>query len=564
MLSRLVAGLVDAWLIEGDAAITEITLDLDEVRPGVLFIARRQWWGDTHLQLEAAVARGAAALVVSRADAVQPHWALPVVLIEAEDPALAHLSARFYGHPTRDLRVIGVTGTNGKTSTVLLVEHLLRAQGERPARMGTTGYAFGGQHVAASNTTPDALVIQRFAHDALARGATALVLEVSSHALSIGRVAAVAFDAAGFTMLGRDHLDFHGDLPAYRAAKARLFTEGLAEGRRWGKATRAVAWVDDANGAMVLAVAEGQRVGVGRRAGRLLVRDEHPDGLRGERFSLDGTPAWLPWVGAHNVQNAAVAVALVARDAAEHAAACAALADAPPPPGRLEPVGDRVWVDYAHTPDAVRRVIAEVRVRTRAPINVVLGCGGDRDRGKRPLMAAAACDADGVWLTADNPRSEPAAQILAEMRPGLSKPAHEVPHRLTALAEALAAPGVTLVLGKGHEAVQVVGAHTWAFDDRVEARRILRAQAERVPLAEAPFAWGWANPDPRTVLRYAMAREQGVQVAISPQSARWLDLPPAEAALRATPWHDGVVLPAGWIDALHQPPQRLPALRPRR
>jgi len=229
--------------------IEEVTLDPREVsaaRP-TLMVARSMWYRDTHAELGEALARGAAALLVSRAPppetlAAAAAAGVPVALCEREDPTLGLLCARFYGHPTRALKVYGVTGTNGKTSTVSFLAELLEAAGERVAVMGTVEYRFGDLRMSAPNTTPDALVIQRFARDALRLGATALALEVSSHALALGRVAGVSFDAVGFTHLGRDHLDFHGDEESYREAKGLLFGRCLEESIAAGKRPAAVAF----------------------------------------------------------------------------------------------------------------------------------------------------------------------------------------------------------------------------------------------------------------------------------------------------------------------------------
>ncbi len=568
--------------------IDEITLDLNEVRPGVLFIARRAWWGDTHGQLAAAARRGASALVVSRAEAAPAGVTVPVACVAADDPFLGHLAARFYGHPTRSLEVVGVTGTNGKTSTTWIVAALWAALGRRPARMGTLGYAACGQHLAASNTTPDALVIQRFARDALDLGADCLVLEVSSHALALGRIAGVAFDAVGFTQLGRDHLDFHKSLASYEAAKARLFDDALRDSLAAGKAPRAAAWLPDPASARMLArVPPGAlRVGVGTApppAGTpcdaaLWVSAQAPQGLAGTDLvlqaaglGLDGADiaARVALPGDHDVANAALALALVARDLPTLRRGAQALASLPPVPGRMEQAAPDVWVDYAHTPDAVARIIAAVRARApAAPLTVVLGCGGDRDRGKRPLMARAAEAADAVWLTADNPRSEAIDDILAELVAGCTRPAHVVPDRATAIAQAMAQPGIVLLLGKGHEQTQQVGPTAWRFDDREVARRIATARRAGVAPAQALIAWGLADgAPPLTVLTAARTAPGGLWVLTGPPDTaaltarfadRWLACALAEVPTRLAAHHRALVLtdaaPGVPIDGQGVPP----------
>ena len=254
---------------ELDPSIVEVTLDLAEVRSGVLFIARRLWYTDTHEQLSEVINRGATAIVVSRSE-IDDHVLradIPIIWVECEDPTLGLICDRFYESPTAQLKVYGVTGTNGKTSAVSYLADFLSAIGERVAVMGTVEYRFEDRILTAANTTPDALVIQRFARQALDLGATALALEVSSHALSLDRVAGVQFDAVGFTSFSRDHLDFHGSLESYRDAKGRLFKDYLQQSIAAGKSPIAVAH-DDVDGLEML-----------RRV---------PDGVRTVRCRIDG------------------------------------------------------------------------------------------------------------------------------------------------------------------------------------------------------------------------------------------------------------------------------------
>lgn len=556
---ELVAGLVDA--VSGDAEVDHATLDVTEVRPGTLFCARRAWWGDTHAQLAEAAARGASALLVSRREGLPP--GLPYAVAEAEDPALGRVCDRLLGAPTLGLRVYGVTGTNGKTSVACLLTHVLATLGERPALMGTLGYRFEDTEIEASNTTPDALVIQRFASDAKARGATALVLEVSSHALALQRTAGVAFDSVGFTNLTRDHLDFHGTVEAYTAAKRRLFDEALREAAGRGKAPGAAACVDDPVGPAMLAAAPGPTLAVAAEGapapGRWVVRASGPPTLDGTTAVL-ATPhgearVRLPLIGPYNLKNAALAVAMTApTHPGRHAEAWAALADFPGVPGRLERAAPDVFVDYAHTPDAVSRALAAVRACTDRPLTVVLGCGGDRDPGKRPLMAAAAAaGADHVVLTADNPRSEHPEAILDAMAAGLppGADAERIPRRDYAIAAALARDGVTVIAGKGHEAYQEVAGRRFRFDDRAEARRLARARAESVAPDDAPLAWSEADP-----VAAARARRDGLWVIRAPE-ALWRA---ARAALTAllgeiatdpatlAPRHRALLVPEGPAD----------------
>jgi UDP-N-acetylmuramyl-tripeptide synthetase len=251
-LSRLLAGLPVRWLRLGEADVCSLTVDDREVTPGALYVAQRGYYGDGHHRIAAALERGAAALVVSDPAHVPQDGSVPIACIEGSSPLLGQLSARFYGDPTASLCVYGVTGTNGKTSVAYLLEHMLRALGERPALMGTIEYRFEGATHRACNTTPDALFVQRFAKRALDAGATSLVLEVSSHALALGRTQGVLFDSVGFTNLSHEHLDFHRTMDEYRQSKLRLFTEYLERALRAGKTPWAAACIDDPVGRIIV------------------------------------------------------------------------------------------------------------------------------------------------------------------------------------------------------------------------------------------------------------------------------------------------------------------------
>ena len=501
-LSELVSGIADEVGGSGDPEIVHFTIDVEEVRPGTLFAARRNWYGDTHTRLEEAIARGAAAVVVSTLPGTP--LSVPVVLTRNEDPALGHLSRRFYGAPTAGLKVFGVTGTNGKTTVTWMLTHILRRLGMRPALMGTLGYRYGDRTIPASNTTPDALVIHRFAADAAARGADALVLEVSSHALAIGRVAGVCFDSVGFTNLSHDHLDFHGDESAYFAAKRRLLTDVQTASRAFGKRPRGVVCVDDPAGCRLLTEV-GDAIAVATQTSPVdaswTVAEIGRGGLTGMDAALH-TPEGryrvkLPLVGAFNLANAGVAAAMAAvvhPDA--QAEIWAALTDFPGVPGRMEQVVPGVFVDYAHTPAAVARAAATLRQRTDLPLTIVVGCGGARDRAKRPRMAQRAAEAaDALIVTSDNPRDEAPGTILDEMVGGLSGPFVRQEDRARAIWDAVSREGVRLIAGKGHERYQEIAGRRFHFDDREEVRRAGRAIAEGVSPGEAPLWWGWAAVD---------------------------------------------------------------------
>jgi UDP-N-acetylmuramoyl-L-alanyl-D-glutamate--2,6-diaminopimelate ligase len=574
-LRALVEGIADD-VIGRDADVDAMTLDINAVREGTLFCARRAWWGDTHAQLGRAVSQGAAALLVSRPDAIPPSCPVPVVVSHAEDPALGLIAARLYDDPTRRLKVYGVTGTNGKTTTTWMLRHILASRGERPAIMGTLGYDFEDAHVPASNTTPDALVIQRFAADARARGATALVLEVSSHALAIGRVAGVLFDSVGFTQLGRDHLDFHKDQAKYVAAKARLFGEHLRRAIAAEKSVGASAVIDDVHGAYMLDCAPGAALRRGLTVGskradrqRWAVSLDRALGLEGNSIRLhthEGSAAVdLPLLGDFNQANAGLAATMVETTHPEDwSGAWASLADFGGVPGRLERVGARVFVDYAHTPDALIRVTECLRTAGADPLTVVVGCGGDRDPGKRPLMAQAAqAGADRVVLTSDNPRSEDPLAILDAM----GTEAEREVDRSRAIQRALAEPGIVLVAGKGHERTQTEAGRRYHFDDRDEARRLQRALAEGVAPDAAPLSWAWPElEDVDRLLLEARARRGGLllvrarpgqrgelESALTDQlGEHWLGGTSPEVYAQLAPHHRVLLLSGAWpgVEAL--------------
>lgn len=512
-LRRLLSGL-GATYHGPDLAIGEVVMDEREACPGALFVARRGYYGDSHDRIGAALDRGAAAVVVE--DAARAPTGVPTVFAPRSPDFLGRLADRFYGSPTAGLTVYGVTGTNGKTSVAFLLEHLLEACGDRVALLSTVAYRVGGRSRPAVNTTPDALYVHRFARQAVRAGATALVLEVSSHALDLGRVAGVRFDAVGFTNLSREHLDHHGSMAAYRAAKRTLFGEVLIEALGVGKAPTAVACLDDGEGqAMLAATPEGTTClgvgssGLGGGVALAVAPASLPSAgigrspVRVLRAGEQALPAELPLVGAHNRANAAVALgmcALTRPDALP--TALDALAIFPGVPGRLEAAADPCWagrrvlVDYAHTPDALARATAAVTELGEGAPTVLVGCGGDRDPGKRGAMARIAEAGGGrAILTSDNPRGEDPGDILSAMQAGLAHAASAevIPSRQRAIALALADGAATpvLIAGKGHEPYQERAGVRHHLDDCEEARRCLLARRAGVPAQAAPLLCGW-------------------------------------------------------------------------
>jgi UDP-N-acetylmuramoyl-L-alanyl-D-glutamate--2,6-diaminopimelate ligase len=494
-LRELLAPLDGGTIVGDDVDVTGVTADSREVRRGDLFFALAGHRDDGLRHLDEAIARGARALVV---DARAGAAAANVTIVRAADPRrlLGPVASRLAGDPSADVTLVGVTGTNGKTTTTYLLEAIWRAAGHRPGVLGTIAYRFGGASRPAPLTTPEAHTLQTLLAEMRAAGTTHVAMEASSHALAQDRVAGCRFDVAVFTNLTRDHLDFHGDFARYAAAKDRLFLELLpASGKR---DPVAVVNVDDPHGERLAAVLRTRLVTVGHSPGadvRPLAVDLTLAGMRG---TLEVAGARLPFacrlVGAPHLENVLGAVATASALDVPPEAIAAGLAALDPPPGRLEQIhgpGFTVIVDYAHSPDALARVLDVLRPLARGALLTVFGCGGDRDRGKRPLMGeAAARRSDVLVLTSDNPRTEDPLGILADIeegvrvtgmprltRPQVGRCGYLVePDRTEAIARALEmarAGDLVLIAGKGHEDYQIVGREKRHLDDREEVRRLL-------------------------------------------------------------------------------------------
>ena len=494
-LATLLDALPGACLVgPAPATVAGLTDDSRQVVPGGLFVAVRGLRVDGRRFAAQALARGAAVVVAEPPD---PAPGLPGarLLIPDGRAALARLAAAWFGDPSRDLTVIGVTGTNGKTTTTYLVEALLRAQALEPGVIGTIAYRFRGQSRPAGQTTPDPLELQGLLAEIRAGGGRAAVMEVSSHALAQSRVDGVAFDVAVFTNLTQDHLDFHGTMEAYAAAKGRLFFELL---RTSGKPDPvAVLNGDDPVGARWARELPGRVLTFGLGPGCDVRPRRHGSTLAGIELLADtpGGPLALssPLIGEHNVMNLLGAVGVGLARGLAPARVAHALATVAAVPGRLERIEAGqpflVVVDYAHTPDALRRVLEAVRPITAGRVGIVFGAGGDRDRGKRPLMGrVAATLADRAWLTSDNPRSEEPVAIIREIAAGLeggpAGGAVQEPDRRAAIADALAwarAGDAVVVAGKGHEPYQVIGDTHHPFNDRGVVREILGARLGASP-----------------------------------------------------------------------------------
>ena len=491
--------------IAGDTEveIAGLAYDSRTVEPGTLFFCVPGQRSDGHQFADRAVERGATALVVERPLDV----GVPQVRVADARAAMASIAARFWADPTAQLRVAGVTGTNGKTTTAFLIRHVLESHGTRTGLLGTVKRIVGGVEEEVERTTPEAIDLQRTFRRMLEGGDAACAMEVSSHALALERTAGVRFAVAVFTNLTQDHLDFHADMEEYFLAKRSLFDSsaepgGSASGKVSRRVAAAVVNRDDPYGARLATEL--------RDVGDLPLLTFSPSGeagadfravdvsfdARGSRFRClargEEVQVRIPLPGHFNVENALAAIGACHALGVPVAAAAAALASAGRVPGRFEPVDEgqpfAVLVDYAHTPDSLENALGAARELTEGRLIAVFGCGGDRDREKRPLMGAIAARlSDACVVTSDNPRSEEPKAIIAEILAGMtdSEPGEiEVePDRRTAIAHALCAatPGDTVVIaGKGHEQGQeLAGGRKIPFDDREVAREELRKLGAR-------------------------------------------------------------------------------------
>lgn len=473
--------------VEGpvDREITAIAYDSRRVKPGTIFVALRGAKVNGTQFLEQAIASGAEA-VVSETEELRTR-ATNVTVADARI-ALADLAAALFQHPARALKIAGVTGTNGKTTTTFLLKQICEATMHRCGLIGTVRYEVGDRILPAARTTPESVEVQELLWQMRSAGCKAVAMEVSSHALMQERVRGVEFDVAIFTNLTQDHLDYHKSMEAYFDAKARLFTGLAGQAKKKGKA---VINIDDRYGAKLVGRVEKEvpiiTYGVGARA------DFRASNVRidfnGTSYQVDaGGKSYLvrlPQIGQFNVYNSLAAIAGASVLGVDVRSAVLALAGAPAVPGRLEAVpaqrNFRVFVDYAHTDDALLNVIKTCRELNPARLIVVFGCGGSRDKTKRPRMGAVVDQhADFAIVTSDNPRQEEPLAIIEDIKPGMIRGNYEViADRKEAIfkAIAMAAPrDIVLIAGKGHETYQEFADYTEPFDDVAVARQALEGK----------------------------------------------------------------------------------------
>ena len=482
-----------------DREVLDITHDSRNVRPGSLFVAVRGFHSDGHQFIPQAVQRGAVAIVAEGSHSKAFSRETPLITVDDSRSALALLATLFYGHPSQKLSLVGITGTNGKTTTTYLIKSIIEAAGRKAGLIGTIDYRVGNKVYPAPNTTPESLDLQHLLAEMVGLGVDFCVMEVSSHALALGRTVGCEFAVAGFTNLTQDHLDFHENMDAYFRAKLLLFA-GLSPD------ASAVINIDDERAPEIIGATRAKvlTTGFSERA------DIRPSGsighgIRGLSFSVT-TPSGTisldsPLVGSHNVYNILSAIGIGTALGFDGDVIARGISAVQAVPGRMEKVDEGqsfgVVVDYAHTEDALFRLLEAVREITAGKVITVFGCGGDRDRTKRPRMGAAAVNgSDIIILTSDNPRTEEPLNIIYEIEKGMKAagvrtPLRElmstaapgktpycvIPDRREAVAAAINMAGredVVVLAGKGHEDYQIIGDRKIHFDDREVARQEIR------------------------------------------------------------------------------------------
>lgn len=466
-----------------DRQVESIAYDSRRVQRHTLFVALRGEKSDGHQFIDQAIEKGASVIVTEREEN-QPR--ATCVAVSNTRQALADLAATFYDRPARRLKLAGVTGTNGKTTTTFLIKHICENAGLRCGLLGTVRYEIGARVLPAIRTTPESLDLQELLAQIANAGCKAAALEVSSHALAQERTRGLEWDVAVFTNLSQDHLDFHGTMESYFESKVKLFT-ALAEQKGKTKPA-AVINLDDRHGAQLIDRLEGKiavtTFGLSARAD-FRASNYRPE-FGGTSYQLDAQGksylVRVPLIGRFNVANSLAALAAAHRMGVSLRDAILSLGKSPQVPGRLEAVPAKrqfqVFVDYAHTDDALLNVLKTLRELGPRRLILVFGCGGDRDRQKRPLMGRVADqNADLSIITSDNPRKEDPEAIISEVEKGFRSDRYEkIPERAQAIARAIALAqprDIVLIAGKGHEAYQEFADNTVPFDDIQVARHAL-------------------------------------------------------------------------------------------
>jgi UDP-N-acetylmuramyl-tripeptide synthetase len=463
---------------EENPDIRGVSTDSRSIEEGELFIAIQGYRDDGSAYVEDAIGKGAAAVIVHEDQLFNFTGRVSVPLCTAPSPRVCALllSRVLYGFPARSLNLIGVTGTNGKTTVTYLLEAMLAEAGLSPGVIGTISYRWSGKSITANNTTPDPVEIQKLLADMGEDAVDNVIMEVSSHALAMNRVFPGDFRCAVFTNLSQDHLDFHQSMRAYFDAKALLF-EGL------GDSAHAVVNLDDDYGKRLVGRTRASVVTYGMEGGADYRGYDPELSIEGSSFSINKNRITTSLVGLHNIYNILAAAAAMYAMGFDGSPISKALGAVKGVPGRFERVGEEtdfhVFVDYAHTPDALFHLLQAANALKRGRIITVFGCGGDRDRGKRPKMGRVVeQNSDVAIVTSDNPRSEDPLAIIADIRAGLkSAEPIVIPDRREAIYRAVEIArehDIVLIAGKGHEDYQILGNRTIHFDDREVARDAIR------------------------------------------------------------------------------------------
>lgn len=483
---ELFAGIDCTIIGNPDEPISGIAYRSDTVRPGDAFCCIVGLKADGHSFAQDAIDRGARVLIVERKVYLADATDVTEVVVKDSRKAMARLASRFYGNPSEAFSLVGVTGTNGKTTTTYLVNHIAQVLGNKTGLIGTVGIEIDGEHRPSSHTTPESPDLQQLFAMMRDEGCGVVSMEVSSHALDLERTWATKFAVTAFTNLTQDHLDYHKTFEAYFAAKARLFSKDYPAKRvinidsTWGKEllkrTSANEDIIITTGFDPSAQIHPIDVEYGAASTHVVLS------VRGSQVEVT-----YPLVGRFNVENVMTAFGVALQLGYSSSAIVEALRDVPAVPGRLQRVaaehdgGISIYVDYAHTPDALEKAIASVSaLETEGKTIVVFGCGGDRDSGKRPIMGRAALAADYAVVTSDNPRTEDPNAIIEDIVAGMGEGTDHfevVPDRREAIARAIAVAesgDAILIAGKGHEDYQIIGTEKHHFDDREVAAEELK------------------------------------------------------------------------------------------
>ncbi|WP_223700320.1 UDP-N-acetylmuramoyl-L-alanyl-D-glutamate--2,6-diaminopimelate ligase [Sutcliffiella deserti] len=461
--------------------ITSVVMDSRKAKPGSLFFCIKGYTVDGHQFVEEAIQNGAVAIIAERV----LHVSIPVIVVPDTKRAMAILADIFYGQPTHKIHMIGITGTNGKTTTSHIIESIFQKHGQKTGLIGTIYMKIGNQTNPVRNTTPDALTLQETFHHMVQSNVETVVMEVSSHALHMGRVYGCDYDVAVFTNLTQDHLDYHKTMEEYQFAKSLLFSS-LGYSYNLEKPKFAVLNADDPASACFSQATAAQVITYGIKNPSDIMAENLEMTGKGTKFDLvyDNKiiPIQLKLVGEFSVYNVLAAIAASHVSNIPMDTIVSVVEEMEGVPGRFEVIDEgqnfTVIVDYAHTPDSLENVLKTTRTLVKNRVTCVVGCGGDRDRSKRPLMAkTAVIHADRAIFTSDNPRTEDSNQIFSDMKSGVTNRSYEIIEDrreaiFTAIREAKA-DDIVLIAGKGHETYQLIGNRVIEFDDRKIAREAI-------------------------------------------------------------------------------------------